>query len=329
MAPVSRRTAGTARVAVVGAATSDGTRVREVLASRGVPGSRVDLYSTHGEDVLLSEYAGEARLIQDPEVSEIAGHDVVFLCEPSELSRRVVSDARPGSVAIDLVGALAPPPKLIHLDLNPHALDDNPGVLAVPHPLAIVLAELLQPLESAFGIDEVVAVVIRPAADFGQQGVEELRDQTIRLLNFDEVPVDTFGRQLAFNIIPQEMLSGESPGVEMHIAQHVTDLLGWAERRITLKLLTAAVFYGHGLQLRLRLNQRPGLDEVRKTLESGKFVNGSQPGTPLDVSNEPEIRLAELCEDGLDGLWLWAVSGKTGNRGAEHAVRLAASLCDL
>ena len=51
---------GTARAAVVGATTGDGTRLREALAESGVPGSRVDLYAPVGGEALISEYAGEA-----------------------------------------------------------------------------------------------------------------------------------------------------------------------------------------------------------------------------------------------------------------------------
>ena len=96
---------GGARVAVVGASSADGHQVREALARAGVPGSRVDLYGVTGGEVVLSEYDGEARLVQQPEPGEVGRHDVVFVCETGEISRKLAAAAPAGTLLIDLVGA--------------------------------------------------------------------------------------------------------------------------------------------------------------------------------------------------------------------------------
>ena len=51
--------------------------------------------------------------------------------------------------------------------------------------------------------------------------------------------------------------------------------------------------------------------------------------TPLDVTDEMRTSLSELSEDGIGAYWLWAVAGETAARGAQRAVRLAATLFDL
>jgi aspartate-semialdehyde dehydrogenase len=306
--------------------------VREALARDGVPGSRVDLYGTTRGEVLLSDYDGEARLIQEPEFDEIAAHELVFLCEAGELAGRL-SESRPGGVVIDVVGVLPESlrPRLVHVDLNPQAAQGHDGFLAVPHPLATILCELLFPLERGLGLDEVVAVVLRPAADFGEQGIEELREQTVKLLNFAKLPVETFGRQLAFNIIPQARLDCGSPRSEAIVAGQVAELLGWERNRLALKLLAAPLFYGHGLEMRLRFRNGATLDGVRSALEQSGFSDNGDAAatTPLDVADEKATRLAELSEDDMGGFWLWAVAGGSGRRAAEQAVRLAGSVSDL
>jgi len=325
---------GRARVALIGASTVDGIGLRQALVGAGVPGSRVDLYASQTGEALISEYDGEARLIQDPDLEEIAAHDVIFLCEPGALSEQVARAARPGTIVIDLIGCLPDGIRrpLVDVDLNPDSAREHEGFLAVPHALAMLLADVLLPLERELGIDDAVAVIIRPAADFGDRGVEELREQVVRLLNFDEVPVDTFGRQLAFNIIPQIGLSCEAQDVETLAARQVAQLLGWSRERLTLKLLTAPIFYGHGLLLRLRLRDSAKLIRVRSILEAGSFVESegaNAPATPIDVTGEKTIRLAELSDDGCGGFWLWAVAGEMGARTAEQAVRLAGAVADL
>ena len=333
MARSSASRSGTARVALVGATSVCGARLRGGLAALGVPGERVELYARTTDEAVLSEYAGEARLIQEPPPDEIADHDVIFLCESGRLADQVVRSARPDSVVIDLVGALPRNRRasLVHMDLNPPATTRHGGRLAIPHPMAIVLGEVLHPLEQELGLEQVVAVILRPAADFGTAGIEELRDQTVRLLSFAPVPIATFGRQLAFNVIPQGSLDS-GPDLEATISAHVAELLGWDQPRLTLRQLAAPVFHGHGIQLHVRLRNGARIDRLREVVAGGRFYDpphDDAPATPVEVSEDYRISLAELCEDGLGGYWIWAVAGETDAKGAEQAIRLADAICDL
>jgi aspartate-semialdehyde dehydrogenase len=323
---------GRTRVAVIGAPSVEGSHLREALAERGVPGGRVDLYGATGGEVVLSEYNGEARMIQEPDLEEVARHELIFLCEADELAARVAA-AAPGSVVIDLQGCLPAEaaPQRVPLRIESD-LDRGGGRFAIPHPLALVVAEVLYPLDRRFGLTEAMAVVIRPAADFGRAGVEELRDQIVRLLNFAQVPMDTFGCQLAFNIVPEGRLAAGRQDLEGRIASEVSELLGWTERHFTVKLITAPVFHGHGLQLRFRLESPATIESVRAALEEQGLIGSpvaDGAATPLDVTGEVRTSLSDLSEDGLGGFWLWGVAGETGSRGAQQAVRLAAALCDL
>ena len=92
-----------ARVALLGASTHEGMRVREQLERRRVPVDRVNLFGEAGEEVALGEYAGEARIVQASEIGDVAGHDIVFVCEAGEAAEalvwrtgepRIVVDAR-------------------------------------------------------------------------------------------------------------------------------------------------------------------------------------------------------------------------------------------
>ena len=329
---MSRRSAssnGTARIAVVGAATVEGVHLRAALARHGVSGARVDLYGATSGEVTLSDYSGEARMIQEPEVEELARHELIFLCEPGDVASRL-ADAAPGSVIIDLHGCLSA--RILPLGLAPHEVATDAKRFVVPHPVALVLAEVLHPLHRELGLAESTAVVIRPAADFGKQAVEELRDQTVSLLSFSQVPVTTFGRQLAFNVVPDALLAAGQRGLESRINREVSDLLGWAGGQFAVKLLAASVFYGHGLQLRFRLARDTSLEEVRSVLEKDGLLrsSGAKPAaTPLDVTDEMRMSLSELSEDGMGAYWLWVVAGETAARSAQRAVRLAATVFDL
>jgi aspartate-semialdehyde dehydrogenase len=218
------------------------------------------------------------------------------------------------------------------MDINPELASEKRGRLAVPHPLALLLVELLEPLERRLGLQEAVAILLRPAADFGEAGVEELRQQTVQLLSFAELPQETFGRQLAFNIIPQAMLeNGEQPLAE-EISGDVARLLGWRRELLTMRVLVAPVFYGHCLQLHVRLGEDASLEQVREALCNHRFsysTSEEAESTPMDVSGERKTNLYSIDEDGLGGFWLLAVAGELGERRAEQAVRIADSAYGL
>ena len=75
------------RVAVVGATTPQGTRLREALARRRVAGARVNLFGAEEGEAVISEYAGEARLVQQASPADVVEHEIIFLCEAGELAR--------------------------------------------------------------------------------------------------------------------------------------------------------------------------------------------------------------------------------------------------
>jgi len=218
------------------------------------------------------------------------------------------------------------------MDINPELARDRRGRLAVPHPVALLLVELLEPLERKFGLREAVAILLRPAADFGEAGVEELRQQTVQLLSFSELPQETFGRQLAFNIIPQVVLENDSQSLAEEVSSDVARLLCWRRGLLTMRVLVAPVFYGHCLQLHVRLGKETSLAEVREALSDHPFSYSASEGgetTPMDVSGEKRTNLYSVEEDGLGGFWLLAVAGELGEGQAEQAVRMADSAYGL
>jgi aspartate-semialdehyde dehydrogenase len=317
------------RVAVVGAQTTEGGRVRDALVEFGVPSARVDLYGATEGELVLSEYDGEARMIQQPDLADITRHEVIFICEPGELAGRVAAAAG-DALVLDLLECLPPESGVRGVRLGDAAVAREEGRrLSVPHPLSLLLVELLLPIEREHGLEHVVAAAIRPAADFGEAGCEELREQTVRLLSFAAPPTETFGHQLAFNLIPQAELAELEPGLESRIAVEVTRLLDWTSRRLALSLVTAPLFHGHSVQINVRLRREASLENLHETLRAEALVGPADetpPATPLEVAETSGARVSRIAPDGAGGFWIWAVAGEAATRGARLAVQLAARL---
>jgi aspartate-semialdehyde dehydrogenase len=218
------------------------------------------------------------------------------------------------------------------MDVNPRAAVAGPALFAVPHDISTLLVDLFHPLERELGLVEVVVTILRPVSDFGEEGIEELRDQTVRLLNFAEPRAEVFGRQLAFNVLPQAAAPDAGESIETRVGTEVGSLLGWTDRRLSVGLAVAPVFFGHCLSLRVRFAREVSVERLREVLTNSGLSStddGASRLTPMDVSSEDGIHVSAIRDDGRGGFGIWAVAGGVHRRNAELAVRLAATVCDL
>jgi aspartate-semialdehyde dehydrogenase len=323
-----------ARLALVGAETPEGARIRAILAERRIPGERVDLFGRTRGEAVLSEYAGEARLIQEPETADVMRHDVIFLCETTEVAYRILSMHGPEALVVDAAGCtndLEGTP-VVHTDINPHAAPTGGGVVAVPHGISAMLAELLHAVESGPGVRRATAMVLRPAADFGAEGLDELREQTVRLFNFAEVPQEVFGTQLAFNLLPERTRRGGSPDLDRRVEREVGQIRGWDEPRLAVRIVNVPVFHGHAAFVRLELEGETDAATVTEALDAATGLERTKDdpsATPLEIGGERRTVVSDLSVDATGACWIWIVAGELGRVTAEHAVRLADTLRKL
>jgi aspartate-semialdehyde dehydrogenase len=306
MARRSAEPVGQRRIAVVGAASPAGTRLKTALADRGVDGARVVLYGAASKVAVLSEYDGEARLVQPVGDLDPKACAAVFVCEPGHDGGPFTRAAAGGTLVVDLSGSIE-------------------GAKPVAHPISVALAAILMPLHAAAVIRRASAVVLRPAADFGEQGLEELREQTVHLLRFEKTPTEVFGRQLAFNVVPDHLLPEEEAGAADRIVAECREALG--DQRLPLDVTTALVpiFLGHAVSLSVEL-ERGGLDEARASLEGAAgltLAEGGEAGCTMDALEDDGISIAALSATGPRSIRIWAVVADAGRAAASRAVEVA------
>jgi len=331
MAPARADRAVGPTLAVLGAQSTIGAAVRAALEALRIPGHRVALFGTSPGEALLGEYAGEARLIQEPAADEIRGHSAVFVCETESASERLLGGAAQDGLVLDLTdsewgrdrGRLAGSRR----GEEPAA---TRGVLRIPHVLSSTVADMLRPIDRGPGLREASVVVFRPASDFGEPGVEELRAQTVNLLNFFEVPKAVFGRQLAFNLLPQSLVPSGRTSPEDRIVRETADLLGHDRPRVTARLVVVPVFLGHGILARVAPREPlEGAAAVRDLLQADEdapvavdVASGAR--SILDTEQIAGTLVSEIKSDGLGGFWIWATVEDAGSTWARSAVRWAA-----
>jgi aspartate-semialdehyde dehydrogenase len=282
--------------------------VRAALAERRDTGSRVELFG-HGRDVaVLSEYDGEARIVQPATELDAHGFAALFVCEAGHDAGALAAAVRSGSVVVDLSGTL-----------------DGP-VVAIPHPLTLLVEPLLAALHRALGITDASVFVMRPASDFGESGLEELREQTVHLLRFEPTPTEIFGRQLAFSVIPEHLFPSGEERAGARIAADCRSLLGSAAMPLSVSLALVPTFLGHAIALHVGVAHGDAA-AARNALAgvSGLVLaeDSEESGTTLDAPESAGLSSVRVEDAGAGRLRLWAIGAEPGALAAERAMAAA------
>ena len=133
------------------------------------------------------------------------------------------------------------------------------------HPAAVVLALLLLRAQKVGAVKRVVATVFEPASEHGQKGMDELHEQTVNLLSFQQLPKEVFDTQVAFNMMArygEKSLPPLAVGGAARCSSTISGLPARTRRLPSLLLLQAPIFHGHAFALASR-DGKAGRDRWR------------------------------------------------------------------
>jgi len=320
-------------VALVGASTLKGKELKEVLENRAFPVRRLALLDSGEEAGKLTEFDGEPVFVRPLSRESFAGVDFAFFTGSPAFtlnSWKLAEGA--GSRMIDLTGALEREKEAGAVLAAPLAGEWPPApgrAVALAHPAASVIALVIRRLAGALPVRLAVVNVFEPASERGSPGIEELHQQTVKLLSFQEAPSDVFGGQLAFNLLAsmREDVRPSLADVEQRIARQVSLLLGSAPPRTAIRLLQAPTFHSHALSLYVELDGQRTVAELERAL-GGEGVDlrlsGQEAPTAAGAASSDDVLIGDIRRDARQpgGFWLWAAADNLRLQ-ALDAVRLA------
>lgn len=325
---------GKIKIALVGSTSIIGKEVCSLLETSTLAGSEVTLLDSKEFEGVLSEYRGEARLVTAVNRDSFVHSDIIFLCCRGEEAREYVSFPRKKiSFVIDFFmrswGDCEAP--VINCNINMQDIKKHQGVISSPHPIALMLSNLLFPLDRAFGINIASINVFSPVSVFGEQAIEELYQQTVNLLNFKEIPKEIFRNQLVFNIIPDytEVQTPKKNSLTIKISEEILAILGWKNRKIAIKIILVPVFHSYSSSLHIKFQKDIEGNDLAQALAGKEWIKwipeGEAAATPVGVAGQQKMHLSNLEEDGLSpkGYWLWSVSDHLLTECASNAIKIA------
>ena len=251
------------KIAIAGASTLIGRELKEALSESPLESATFVLLDDENAQGQLDQVGDEVTFIQPIGLDAFEQVDFTFFCGPENQTRLHWRQAlRNGSTVLDLSGALDQEAGVLvrapWLGAEEAAVDLFTPAVVPAHPAALALALLLDRLRQAAPIRFAAATVIVPASEFGRAAMDELHQQTVNLLSFQNLPRAVYDAQAAYNL-----LGGVGEGarislsqLEARIRRHYEALTAGRAPALALQVVHAPVFHGHTFAVAVEL-ERP------------------------------------------------------------------------
>jgi aspartate-semialdehyde dehydrogenase len=327
------------RIAVVGASTLIGEAVIAELAARKLVSG--ELHALDDQRDVGRRVGGEEG--PDIESSDVAAFDfsrvdLAIFCGRAAQSERYAQAAAEHAWVIDgspAFRARADVP-LVAADVNANALEGmgRSGLVALPGSASTALATALAPLAAAAGLERVDVATYQAVSGSGRAAVDELAGETVALLSGKRARGRAFGRQIAFNVIPQ-VEAADADGIthqERRLWDETRRLLSLPRLAVNATAVRVPVFFGHSLAVHALLERPLSVPAAREVLQRGNGIavtdldSSVEIPTPATLATAPDkvyvgrVR-ADLTRD--RALNFWVVADNVRKCAAHNAVSVA------
>ncbi|MBX3237721.1 MAG: aspartate-semialdehyde dehydrogenase [Nitrospiraceae bacterium] len=328
-------------VAIIGATGAVGKESLEILEERKFPIESLRLFASKRSAGESLSCQGKSYKVEElTEKSSFAGVDLAFVSATDAISRDY--GAKLGAAGVSVIDDSAvfrmdPDVPLVVPEVNAAALGAmKKGIVAIPNCTTTPLVMALKPLQDAVGVKRVVVTTFQSVSGTGAAAMDELVDQTKALMTFQDVKVQVYPYQIAFNLLPHIGSFGEGGDCseEVKIVRETRKILDAPKLRVTATTVRVPVLRCHSEAINVELERPLKPNDARAALAAMPGVIVYDDPTkklypmPFEVSGKDEVYIGRVREDEsvTNGLNLWVVSDNLRKGAALNAVQIAECL---
>ena len=224
--------------------------------------------------------SGEELRTSDVAAFDFSRVDLAFFCGRAALAERYAEAAAAHAWVIDNSPAFRPRPDvpLVAADVNAAALEGfgTRGLVALPGSASVALATALAPLARWRAASS--AWTSRPIRRFraaAAPAMDELAGETVAMLSGKTARGRAFGRQIAFNVIPQVDASDDEERAreERRLWEETRRLLGLPPLAINATAVRVPVFFGHSLAVHAAFERPVTVAAALEVLRRGSGIS--------------------------------------------------------
>lgn len=326
-------------VAIVGATGAVGNVMREILEERDFPVKSIKLLSSYRSAGKKLEFSGEEITVEELTKDSFDGVDIVLSSAGSTVSKKFMPTAVDrGCVVVDNTSAfrMDPDTPLVVPEVNPDAAFRHNGLIANPNCSTIQMVVALKPLHDAVKIKRVVVSTYQSVSGAGWSAVEELREQTVAVIEKRDYKNKVFPHSIAFNALPQipqkdAFLDNGYTTEEMKMVNETKKILEDDSIRITATTVRVPVFYAHSESVNIETEKKLTASEAREILSNAPGVTVlDDPNKQLyplatDAAGKDDTFVGRIREDisTRNGLDMWIVSDNLRKGAALNSIQIA------
>ena len=324
-------------IAIVGASGAVGQELLAVLAQRQFPVSELRLFGSERSAGTMYEFNGrkyEVQLLQHNDAFK--GVDIAFVSAGAGVSRAYAEDiTRFGAIMIDNSSAfrMDEDVPLVVPEVNAaDALNRPRNIIANPNCTTIQMVVALQAIENLTHIRRVHVATYQAASGAGAQAMKELENQYRQVLNGEEVTVNKFAYQLAYNLIPHiDVFTDNGYTKEEMKMYHETRKIMHSDVRVSATCVRVPSLRAHSESIWIETEKPVSVEEARQAFAKAQgCVLMDEPENkiypmPLFLSGNDEVFIGRIRKDLTDecGLSFWCVSDQIRKGAALNAVQIA------
>ena len=324
-------------IAIVGASGAVGQELLAVLEQRQFPVSELRLFGSErsaGTTYLFRGKEYTVRLLQHDDAFQ--GVDIAFVSAGASVSRAYAEDiTRFGATMIDNSSAfrMDEDVPLVVPEVNAaDALNSPRHIIANPNCTTIQMVVALQAIERISHIKRVHVATYQAASGAGAQAMKELETQYRQVLNGEEVTVNKFAYQLAYNLIPHiDVFTDNGYTKEEMKMYHETRKIMHSDVKVSATCVRVPSLRAHSESIWIETEEPVSVTEAKAAFASAQgCVLMDEPENkiypmPLFLSGKDDVFIGRIRKDISDenGLSFWCVSDQIRKGAALNAVQIA------
>ena len=324
-------------IAIVGASGAVGQELLAVLEQRQFPVSELKLFGSERSAGTKYTFCGKEYTVQLLQHNDaFKGVDIAFVSAGAGVSRAYAEDiTRFGTIMIDNSSAfrMEEDVPLVVPEVNPaDALNRPRNIIANPNCTTIQMVVALQAIENLTHIRRVHVATYQAASGAGAQAMKELENQYRQVLNGEEVTVNKFAYQLAYNLIPHiDVFTDNGYTKEEMKMFNETRKIMHSDIKVSATCVRVPSLRAHSESIWIETEHPVSVEQAREAFSKAQgCVLMDDPENkvypmPLFLSGKDEVFIGRIRKDLSDecGLSFWCVSDQIRKGAALNAVQIA------
>lgn len=325
-------------IAILGATGAVGEELLNGLSERSFPVKSLRLFASKRSAGTVISWDNRQLKVEDIEEADLSGIEIAFFSAGGATSLAYAGHfIEAGAVVIDNTSAfrMEEAVPLVVPEVNSDALEGHHGLISNPNCSTIQLMAPLKALHELATLKRVVASTYQSSSGAGKRAMDELRDQVIKVLRFEDPPLKVFSRRLAFDVIPQ-IGSFEPSGdtnEEEKMINESRKILSIPDLKVSATCVRVPTFIGHCVSLNVELEQAFEMDTLIEVFENTEGVllcaEDEWPNNS-DVVGQDDVWVGRLRRDRSvkSGVNLWVAADNLRKGAAINAIQIAEALIE-